>query len=150
MRAWLAASAIRSASTSGVAHAGVLIGISRMVVTPPAAAAAEPESKSSRSGWSGARQWKWVSTMPGSTSRPRASTLARAGGRVPGSATTTTRPSRTPTSSRLAAVAGDDGAAEHGEVEQRWCVHRRRTGYAVGYISAALRARGSRAARPTL
>ena len=46
------------------------IGISKSVVIPPAAAAAVPDSKSSRAATPGCRVWTCVSMSPGSTCRP--------------------------------------------------------------------------------
>ena len=77
---------------------GMAIGISRMVVTPPAAAARVPLAKSSRSGWLGARQWKWESITPGSTSSPAASIVSAASGNEPGAERETICPFLTPTS----------------------------------------------------
>ncbi len=55
---------------------------SMMVVTPEAAAALVPVGKSSRSGLPGSIRCTWVSTPPGITSRPPASTVSAALGRA--------------------------------------------------------------------
>ncbi len=55
--------------------AGMLLsGMSAQHVTPPAASAAVPVSQPSQSARPGSSMWTWPSTIPGSTSRPRAST----------------------------------------------------------------------------
>src|SRR5216684_1725745 len=60
-----------SASTSFVG--GALLGMSKTVVTPPAAAAAVPLRKPSLYVAPGSRMWTWTSITPGRTKRPEAS-----------------------------------------------------------------------------
>src|SRR5215472_3592442 len=60
--------------TAAFSTAGTVFGMSTTVVTPPAAAAAVSEPKSSLSGKPGSRLCTCASMPPGSTSSPRAST----------------------------------------------------------------------------
>ncbi len=60
------------------------MGISNTVVTPPAAAAWVSVMKVPRSGWPGARTWKWMSMAPGMTRQPSATISRRAAGSAPG------------------------------------------------------------------
>ena len=78
---------------------GCVFGMQHMVVTPPAAAAREPDSMSSFHSSPGSRRCTCMSTSPGQTMRPPASSVSSAG---PESAATM-RPSsmnRSATSSR--------------------------------------------------
>lgn len=80
---------------------GVEIGISRIVVMPPAAAAAVAVPKSSRSATEGSRACVWVSIAPGRTWRSVASTTRVAPGTAsPAGTMATIRPASTATSPR--------------------------------------------------
>jgi hypothetical protein len=92
-------SARRERKISPVAQHGLLMGISKMVVTPPAAAARVSVAKSPRAGYAGARQWKWISTAPGMTYCPRASITSRASSGVPRATLATILPSSSARSS---------------------------------------------------
>ncbi len=77
---------------------GSVLGIAHTAVKPPAAAARVPLAIVSLNDWPGSRRWTCVSTRPGASSAPPASTTA-----VPRGAWSTMRPSAT-ASSRAAPV----------------------------------------------
>ena len=62
-----------SASVSALVVSGLVLGISKTVVTPPSTAAREPLSRSSLCSSPGSRKCTWLSITPGSICRPRQS-----------------------------------------------------------------------------
>ena len=57
-----------------LSQTGLVFGMHTTVVKPPAAAASVPLRISSLCVWPGSRKWTWISTRPGATTRPVAST----------------------------------------------------------------------------
>src|SRR5438067_3393586 len=96
--ALLRARADLDSGAPALSTAGTVLGMSRTTVTPPAAAAAVSEPKSSFSGKPGSRLCTWTSTAPGSTYLPRASTSSPPSFRARPGATSVMTPSLTSTS----------------------------------------------------